>query len=107
VLPVLHALQGHPKAARLWEEHISKILHDIGFSSTTHKHNIYAATINGHKNLLLCQVNNFVLATPNPAIATKIYDQVGQRLQLPGKPSPPFEQQDLIESFNGVNMLQT
>jgi len=26
VLPVLHALQGHPKSGKLWEKHISAIL---------------------------------------------------------------------------------
>ena len=33
VLPVLHALQGHPESGRLWEEHITSILTspDLGF----------------------------------------------------------------------------
>jgi hypothetical protein len=107
VLPVLHALQGHPEAARLWEEHISKILCDLDFHSTTHEQNIYLATIDGHKILLLCQVDDFVLAMPDPAIAARLYDQIGKCLQLPGKTSVPFQQQGLIDSFNGVNILQT
>jgi hypothetical protein len=107
VLPVQHALQGHPEAARLWEEHISKILKDIGFSSTTHERNIYAATIDDHKILLLRQVNDFAIATPDPTLAACIYDQIGKSLQLPGESSPPFEQLGLVDSFNGVDVLQT
>jgi hypothetical protein len=107
VLPVLHALQGHPEAAHLWEEHILKILRDIGFTSTTHERNMYSATIDGHKILLLRQVDDFVLATPDPAIAAHRYDQTGKALQLPGKTSIPFEQQGLISAFNGVNIQQT
>jgi hypothetical protein len=68
-LPVLHALQGHPEAAHLWEEHISKILCDIGFVSTTHEFNIYSATIDNHKILLLHEVDDFIVAMPDPAMA--------------------------------------
>ena len=33
VLPVLHALQGHPESGRLWEEHTNMILElpELGF----------------------------------------------------------------------------
>jgi len=41
VLPVIRALQGHPEAARLWEEHISAILKDVGLQNTAHEKNIY------------------------------------------------------------------
>ncbi len=74
--PRLACLQGHPEAAQLWEEHISKILHSLGFTATTHEHNIYSATIDGHKILLLRQVDDFVLATPSSLIATKVYDAI-------------------------------
>jgi hypothetical protein len=53
VLPVMHALQGHPEAARLWEEHITIILASIGFTSTTHERNIYSAQLQGQTVLLL------------------------------------------------------
>jgi len=36
VLLVLRALQGHPEAACLWEEHISTILKEVGFRNTVH-----------------------------------------------------------------------
>ena len=37
VLPVQHAIQGHPESPRLWEIHINEILSDFGFKSTTHE----------------------------------------------------------------------
>ena len=59
VLPVLHALQGHPEAARLWEEHISAILEKVGFKNTTHEKNIYTGKFCGEKVLLVRQVDDF------------------------------------------------
>lgn len=37
VLPVLHALQGHPEAGALWEKTINSLLSDLSFVSTTHE----------------------------------------------------------------------
>jgi hypothetical protein len=51
VLPVNHALQGHPEAPRLWEKHIVKILDELLFKLTTHIKCIYQNTINGKKVL--------------------------------------------------------
>jgi len=42
VLPVLHALQGHPESGKLWEKLITAILRSpqFGFKSTTHDQSI-------------------------------------------------------------------
>lgn len=69
--------------------------------------NIYHATIKGIPVLLCRQVDNFALATPDPEIARYIYDRIGRKLQLPGEPAPPFVDEGLIESFNGVDLHQT
>ena len=52
VLPIQRALQGHPEAARLWEEHINGISSELGFKSTTHDKTIYTAQIDGKLVLL-------------------------------------------------------
>jgi hypothetical protein len=72
VLPVNHALQGHPEAPRLWEKHIVKILANLGSKSTTHKKCIYQTTIDNEKVLFLCQVDDFAVACSKPAIAGEI-----------------------------------
>ena len=43
VLPVLHALQGHPESGKLWEKMINKILFskELNFKCTTHDRTIY------------------------------------------------------------------
>jgi len=67
VLPVLHALQGHPESGKLWEKHITAILRSpqFGFKSTTHDRSIYSATFEGTRILLLRQVDNFAVALPS------------------------------------------
>ena len=49
VLPVQHALQGHPESGRLWEQHISSILmsEEFGFTTTTHDRSIYSGMYRG------------------------------------------------------------
>ena len=43
VLPVQHALQGHPESPRLWESHIHTILVDrLQFKPTTHEKCLYS-----------------------------------------------------------------
>ena len=43
VLPVLHALQGHPESGKLWERHINNFLMglELNFKHTTHDRTIY------------------------------------------------------------------
>ena len=106
VLPVLHALQGHPESGRLWEEHINPILSDLGFTTTTHCRTIYTATIDGEKVLLLRQVDDFALACKREELAKKIYASIGKRLQLPTEDSAPFTYLGLLTSYNGVDIAQ-
>jgi Reverse transcriptase (RNA-dependent DNA polymerase) len=108
VLPVLHALQGHPESGKLWENHISAILRSppFGFKCTTHDRSIYSATIEGVKVLLLRQVDDFALACPNEALAKRIYDQIGAQLQLPSEDTPPFKYLGLVDDFNGLDVTQ-
>ena len=42
VIPILHALQGHPKAPRLWDKYISKIItEELKFKATVHEPCLY------------------------------------------------------------------
>ncbi|GAX10430.1 hypothetical protein FisN_21Lu161 [Fistulifera solaris] len=106
VLPVNHALQGHPESGKLWEAHISTILHALGFISTTHDRTIYSAVWNGTPVLLLRQVDDFALACPSESIAKDIFAAIGTRLQLPTEPQVPFKYEGLLRVFNGVNINQ-
>jgi hypothetical protein len=108
VLPVLHALQGHPESGRLYEEHINSILSspELGFKSTTHDRTIYSADFDGVPVYLLRQVDDFCLACPNEPMAIRIYDIIGSKLQLPGESKPPFTYFGLLSTFNGLDLAQ-
>jgi len=75
VLPVLCMLQGHPKAARLWEEHISAIFKDVGFKNTAHEKNIYTGQFCGEKVLLVRQVDDFALGCHQESTTKSVHGQ--------------------------------
>jgi len=108
VLPVLHALQGHPESGKLWEKHITAILRSpqFGFKSTTHDLSTYSTTFEGTKILLLRQVDDFAVACPNEDLAKRLYDQIGKASQLPSEDTPPFKYLSLIKDFNGLDVAQ-
>ena len=56
--------------------------------------------------VLLRQVDDFALATPNEELAKLIYDRIGQQLQLPSEEAVPFKYLGLLEDFNGLNVKQ-
>ena len=107
VLPVLRALQGHPEAARLWEQHISSILKDLGFTNTTHEKNIYVGTFCGEKVLLVRQVDDFALGCKAEATARHVFKTIGDKLTLHNESDAPFEFLGLVDSFDGYDVLQT
>jgi hypothetical protein len=105
MLPVQHALQGHPEAPlRLWETHIHAILVDkLKFVPATHEKCIYVKR-DPHTNdlqLLLCQVDNFLVATKDQATSMEMIKQVGSFLPV------PLNNFGLIKKFSGVNIMQT
>lgn len=108
VLPVHHALQGHPESGKLWEEHIDSILfsQELNFRTTSHDRTIYRADYNGEPVLLLRQVDDFSLACKTEAIAKDIYDRIGRKLQLAGERKPPFVYLGLVKDFNDVDVHQ-
>ena len=91
------------------ETHINSILSSpkFNFRTTTHDLFIYHTTFEGVKVLLLCQTVDFAISCPTKETAKKIYDIIGQKLQLPLKDDPPFEYFGLIKDFNGVDVNQT
>ena len=108
VLPVKHALQGHPESGKLWETHISKILArlDAKLTSTTHDKSIYRGIVDGTPIFLLRQVDDFASAAPSEDIAKKVYDSIGVELRLPGESTIPFKYLGMVGDFNGVDIGQ-
>ena len=65
VLPVQHALQGHPESPRFWATMIDDILKSNSFVPTQYEPCLYSATIDGQKIFFLRQVDDFVVSAPN------------------------------------------
>ena len=109
VLPVRHALQGHPESGKLWEKHINGLLlgSEFNLHTTTHDRTIYHGSFEGSHILLLRQVDDFALACANEDIAKRFYSKLGSALQLPSESSPPFSYLGLLSDFNGVDVTQT
>jgi Reverse transcriptase (RNA-dependent DNA polymerase) len=100
VLPVLHALQGHPESGRLWETFINNILLKIfNLRNTTHERNLYSGTFNGKPILVKRQVDDITVASPFPATAHDFIAALGHHVQLKGN--------DLLSTFNGIQVKQS
>jgi Reverse transcriptase (RNA-dependent DNA polymerase) len=103
VLPVQHALQGHPEAPRLWETHIHSILTDkLGLKPTTHEKCLYVnSSPDSPRILLLRQVDDSAIAAETQEQCKATIAQIGQYLRV------PLNQLGIITKFNGVNIPQT
>ena len=102
VLPVNHALQGHPEAPRLWEKHITSILTtQLGFTPTTHEPCLYVSGTEKDKILFLRQVDDFAVAASTPEKARQVITTIGTHLIV------PLNDLGIIRKFNGVNIIQS
>ena len=101
VLPVRHALQGHPESPRLWAEFIDNIIQkEVGLKPTTHEPCLYHGVIDGQRVILLRQVDNFAVASTNTQICNKVIDHISK------SPTAPMKKLGLIDDFNGVQIQQ-
>jgi Reverse transcriptase (RNA-dependent DNA polymerase) len=99
VLPVLHALQGHPESGSLWEQTINKILLDMGFRNTTHEPNLYCGLFDGAQVLLCRQVDDLAISCIDHATADRVIQAISKHVSL--------TTQGVLTRFNGVDIEQT
>jgi Reverse transcriptase (RNA-dependent DNA polymerase) len=100
VLPVLHALQGHPESGRLWEIFINKILlNKFNLRNTTHERNLYSGTFNEKPILVKRQVDDIAVASPCPDTARAFINALSKHVQLKGN--------DILTTFNGIQVEQS
>ena len=112
VLPVYHALQGHPESGKQWMHMIDSILiNKMGFHTTTHDRCIYRRVLkNGSVQLLLRQVDDFLLACESKEIAENIFQDIGNAIRFPSEERDgitPFEFLGVVKDYNGVDIKQT
>ena len=101
VLPVRHALQGHPESPRLWAKTIDKIIQDkVHLKPTTHEPCLYHGHVNNEKVYLLRQVDDFAVAAHSQETAKQVIDIISQNLSV------PMHNLGILSRFNGVDVTQ-
>lgn len=101
VLPVQHALQGHPESGALWERFINKVLHRHGFKSTTHERSLYNGTYDGWKMLISRQVDDLAIGCRNVDSIRKLVAIICAEDKV------DLRDEGILTSFNGVDVIQT
>jgi hypothetical protein len=101
IIPVLSAMQGHPKSPRLWGKHANKILWELGLTPTIHEPCLYSGVFNGNRILFMRQVDDFAIAAPNAKTSDKLMDLIDKKLSI------PIKQQRYLDMYNGIDIYQT
>ena len=109
VIPVLHALQGHPEAGALWERMIVGILEgpELGFTSTTQERNLYRGTIDGELVLVCRQVDDFAIASESRAAAEKFIGVINSHVTTSSLGIGSPTDNGITARYNGIDVHQT
>ena len=100
VLPVEHALQGHPESPRLFEGFINDILLALGFQNSVHAPCIYVGRFENEPMLLLRQVDDFAAGCNSEAHSRRLFALIHGRCKLVVEPQP-------MALMYGIDVLQT
>jgi hypothetical protein len=101
VLPVQHALQGHPESGALWERFVNKVLSRHGFVSTTHERSLYKGVFDGFRMLISRQVDDLAIGCSNAASIRKLVTTICDEDKI------DLRDEGILDSFNGVDVRQT
>ena len=101
VLPVNHALQGHPESPRLWSNKIHSIMTKLGYKNTTHESCLYVKYIEDKPIFFLRQVDDFLISSKHEQIANRQYDLIQKSLK------EPMKRFGIVTAFNGTDVSQT
>ena len=102
VLPVQHALQGHPESPRLWAQMIDKIIRThVGLQPCRHEPCLYHGIVDGELVLFLRQVDDFAVTCSDTVISDKVIDLISAHL------SAPMKKLGVVTRYNGVDINQT
>ena len=80
---------------------------ELNFKYSTHNGTIYKTVFNGHKVLLLRQVDDIMIQTVDTNIARENFTFTGLKLQLKNEGEPLFAYLGSTDYFNGVDIKQS
>jgi Reverse transcriptase (RNA-dependent DNA polymerase)/GAG-pre-integrase domain len=101
VLPVQHALQGHPESGALWEKFVNAVIAKHGFKSTIHERSLYQGTFNGHRMLICRQVDDLAIGCADPDAIRELVRTICRDDGI------DLRDEGVLDSFNGVDVEQT
>ena len=100
VLPVQHALQGHPESGALWEKFVNSVIARHGFTSTTHERSLYQGVYKGHRMLICRQVDDLAIGcVDSDAIRDLVH-------VICSEDGIDLRDEGVLDSFNGVDVEQ-
>ena len=87
------------------------LIKDMGFKTTTHDRCVYRRVLSdGSVQLMLRQVDDFLLACASEEIAKQIFDTIGRKIQFDSEKERniiPFEYLGVVKDYNGCDITQT
>ena len=101
VLPVNHALQGHPESPRLWAKLIHTILTKMHFKSCAHEPCLYVHKYSKTPVYFLRQVDDFAVAAHSKEYAQTFLNDIQKHL------TQPMKDLGVITMFNGLDITQS
>jgi hypothetical protein len=100
VLPVQHALQGHPESGALWEKFVNSVIARHGFTSTTHERSLYQGIFKGHRMLICRQVDHLA----NGCVDTDAVQDLVRTICA--EDGIDLRDEGILDLFNGVDVEQ-
>jgi hypothetical protein len=101
VLPVQHALQGHPESSAQWEKFVYSVLASHGFTSTTLEQSLYQGTYKGHRMLICRQLDDLTIGCIDPNTICDLVKTICEEEGI------DLRDKGILNSFNGVDVAQT
>ena len=103
VIPIYHALQGHPESPRLWDKYITKMLVDeFDFQTCTHESCLYYKRDDDNNLILIThQVDDLKVSAKDSQTCDDIAEAIQKRLTF------LLNFLGTVQCFNGVDVKQT
>ena len=86
------------------------IINQLGFHITTHNRCIYRRVQDGETQLLLQQVDDFIVGCKNKQSTWNLFNDIGKKIQFPSEVEQgiiPFKFLGIVTNCNGVDITQT
>ena len=108
VIPLYHAMQGHPESGKLWSDMVNDVLlNDLQLISTTHERSLYRGTINGEPVLVARMVDDYAIGSKDPKAADIICAAINKRAVTANLGLGTPTSQGTYARYNGIDLHQT